>query len=361
MAPETMNMKVDYPGLLMEKLPSGSVRYRVRVEGDPRKRIRVHIDPDHKDFIEHYHAARAGVAIAPHESPEQKAVTGSVAWLTYRYLKHLEQQVTAGQASGKTLKAKKQYLRELRVRCGEFSMAMPTSEVVTIRDGLAHKPAAADAMTKAISSMYRWAISMGICSFNPAQGVGNIDRDRGGAIPWTIGDRRKFRDTHASGTTAYAWLTLQMFTACRIEDAAHLGRANEYEYQGMRWIGWQPRKRGSVFVDVPMMPQLIEATRSTQVQGPTYLLTDYGKPFKSADALGARVRKWCDQAGLERLSSHGVRKAAGELLAEHGCSQYEIMSVHGHAQAKTSEIYTSGVERKKLALRALDSIRGMEW
>jgi hypothetical protein len=41
--------------------------------------------------------------------------------------------------------------------------------------------------------------------------------------------------------------------------------------------------------------------------------------------------------------------AVGVILAEAGCSQYEIMSIHGHSDPATSKIYTATVERRKLA------------
>ena len=36
-------MKLDLPGLLMEKMPSGVIRYRVRQESRPYKRIRLQV------------------------------------------------------------------------------------------------------------------------------------------------------------------------------------------------------------------------------------------------------------------------------------------------------------------------------
>lgn len=56
------------------------------------------------------------------------------------------------------------------------------------------------------------------------------------------------------------------------------------------------------------------------------------------------------------LSAHGIRKAVGSLLAEAGCTQYEIMALHGHSDPKTSEIYTRSVDRLRLAEQALDRI-----
>ncbi|RJL02345.1 hypothetical protein D3P06_11375 [Paracoccus aestuarii] len=51
-------------------------------------------------------------------------------------------------------------------------------------------------------------------------------------------------------------------------------------------------------------------------------------------------RRQSREEGLDNRSSHGVRKAAGHLLAQEGCSQNQIMTVHGHTQARTSEVYT---------------------
>jgi hypothetical protein len=35
--------------------------------------------------------------------------------------------------------------------------------------------------------------------------------------------------------------------------------------------------------------------------------------------------------------------------------------VHGHTSAKTSEIYTRGAERAKLAGQAMEKLRQLEW
>ena len=64
--------------------------------------------------------------------------------------------------------------------------------------------------------------------------------------------------------------------------------------------------------------------------------------------------------GLQGRSAPGVRKAAGNLLAQEGCSQYQIMTIHGHTQAQTSEVYTKGVDRWKLAKTARTTLERMD-
>ncbi len=354
-------MKIKFHGLLKEPLPSGNFRYRVRVEGDKNKRISLSIGPDHKLFVEHYLAARRGIKLTLASEPIESTIQGSVAWLTYKHEAWLKEQVAAGAVSVLTLKKRHGLLEKLRADCGEYNMAIPQSYVVKLRDEMAQTPASADSMVGAIRSMYKWAISRGIVDVNPAIGVGNIDRGKGGATPWTLDDLKKYRNHHPKGSTAHLCLTLMMFTACRISDARWLGREHEFERDGIRGLGWQPSKRGSAYVEIPMLPPLFKATRSVKVQGKSYLLTERGKQFASSGALGQRFRKWCDAAGLPNRSSHGIRKAAGHLLAQQGCSQYQIMTIHGHTQAQTSEIYTKGVERWKMANEAMMRLEGMDW
>ncbi|RHZ92844.1 site-specific integrase [Cereibacter sphaeroides] len=290
-------------------------------------------------------------------------------WLVEKYLAHLGSLVEADLASPLTLRQRKSQLRRMCAMqtddggtYGEYDMRAPRSAIIAARDQWRNKPGEADNLVKSISAMYRWAIDEAeIATENPAAGIKKLNRGGGGAAPWTAEDLKKFRDRHPLGTTAHLWLTLQMFTACRIDDARKLGRGNEMERAGALWLEWQPGKRGSAPVSMPMLPQLIVAARAQKVQGVTYLLTDYGKPFSTAESLRNRVRKWCAAAGIEGKSSHGIRKAAGELLAEAGCSQHQIMAIMAHTQAKTSEIYTKGAQRRVLAADAAAALAGLEW
>lgn len=353
-------MKVNYPGLLREKLPSGNYRYRVRVEGDKKRRIPLHIGPDNKLFSEHYRAARRGIEIKPETKPEETQIQGSLGWLKYQYLAWLEDQVDKGQYAEATLIQRRSKFKQLE-EYEDYSLDMPQEQLLNIRDHMAAQPGSADNFIKAVRAMYAWAIDRKHTQVNPAVGIGKINKGQGGAIPWTVADLQKYRECHAPGTMAHLCLSLFMFTACRISDAIRLGRGNEFERSGIKGLGWQPVKKGSAYVEIPMLPPLINATRSMTVQGPTYLLTEHGKPFQSPEGLRNRFRKWCDQAELNHLSSHGIRKATGNLLAQEGASQYQIMAIHGHTQAKTSEVYTKGVERWRLAADAMESLSNLEW
>lgn len=364
------DVRMNLPGLLRERLPSGAHRYRVRVAGNAGRRIALTVTPDHPDFLDHYRDARAGVA----RQPRQRAAEhGTLAWLAGLYLKHLAAMVDAGQASALTLKErrslsayvlaqKSQQPRSAGRDYAGLPAVMPAAELHAFKDRMASKPGKARNVWKFLRAMYDYGIERGHVTLNPARAVtAPVYRSAGGAVPWSLDDLKRFRDTHGPGTMAHLALTLFMFTACRIGDAHQLGRQHERQDGAVTWLDWQPSKKGSHPVSIPMLPPLVRAVKAQTVVGPTYLLTAKGKPFASPEALRNRLQKWCAQAGIEDRSAHGIRKAAGHLLALHGATQYEIMAVHGHANASTSEIYTAGVERRELGRMATARLASLDW
>lgn len=367
------DMRLTYDGLLVEPLPSGNVRYRVRVEGNKRRRITLPVGPDHAEFHQIYRAARAGVRLALSEaSTDQEATDGTLEWLFRGYLSWLNAQVTAGDASRLTLKERENLSKFIlqqtsqsgkstgRVYAG-LPFTIPEQELIALRDRMASTPGKARNVFKTLRAMYVWGVEHGHCSTNPAAAIRVTYRTGGGAVPWSLDDLKTYRATHKPGTMAHLTLTLFMFSACRISDAYRLGRDHEEDYNGRLWLAWQPQKRGSKFVRIPVMAPLETAISAQKVVGKTYLLTERGKPFASAEGLRNRFKKWCVEAGLPDRSSHGIRKAAGHLLALNGATQYAIMAVHGHANAATSQVYTESVERMKLGETALDCLAEMSW
>lgn len=238
---------------------------------------------------------------------------------------------------------------------------MPPAAFVQVRDAWMATSAEADNLIKGTRAMYAWAIETGVTPINPVVGIGRIHKPGGGARPWLSDDLRAFLAAYPVGTVQHAWVSLCMFTACRLGDAAILGRRHEVEVNGQTWLEWQPGKKGSAPMTLPMMPALKRSLRALSVVGPTYLLTTRGQPFGGTASLGNTVRKWCLAAGLPDRSSHGIRKAMAGLLAEAGCSQHQIMTILAHTQAKTSEVYTRDAQRRIMAAAAMQSVAGLEW
>lgn len=255
----------------------------------------------------------------------------------------------------------------LRSEVEEYSAVMPRADLVKLRDKKSATPGAADNFIKAVRAMYTCADDRGHVPANPATGIGKLNRGGKGAVAWTVDDLKQYREAHPRGTMAHLALTLFMFTACRISNVLRLGRASENQRRGVIWLDFQPGKRGAKRVRIPMLPPLMTATRSTTVAGPTYPLTDHGKPFSSPNSLDNKLRSSVIEAGLTEAegkaarSSHGIRKTVGELPALEGASQYQIMAVHGHASPKTPQIDTDGVDRDELAAHAMSLLSGREW
>ncbi|MHA3978561.1 tyrosine-type recombinase/integrase [Halovulum sp. GXIMD14794] len=110
------------------------------------------------------------------------------------------------------------------------------------------------------------------------------------------------------------------------------------------------------------MPPLEWAIKAQKVaHAHALVLRADGQPFARSVALGNKVRDWIPQAGPNNRSSHGVRKSVAELLSERGMTQYEVMLVLAHTEAKTSEIYTKDAERRRLAERAMNALEGYDW
>lgn len=362
-------VRLHFPGLIPRLKGGRTVGWRVRVKGDVNRKISLPVGPEHADFQQHYAAARAGERLdaPPDHDP------GTMGWLMSAYLDHLTAQVDAGNASPLTLKERRslskyvldQTSSQRRSRgqtYGTLPVTIPLEELEAFKDRMTAKPGKARNVWKMMTAAYDFGMRRGLCRSNPFRAVAKpVYRSAGGATAWTLDDLRKFREAHPAGSTAHLALTLFMFTACRIGDVYWLGRAQETRYKGQLWLEWQPSKKGSRPVAIPVLPPLESAIRSQKVVGDAYLLRQDGKPFASAEAVRNKMQDWTAAAGLQSRTSHGIRKAAGHLLALNGATQYEIMAVHGHAQASTSQVYTESVERMRLGEIAVSKLANMDW
>ncbi|MCE6968047.1 tyrosine-type recombinase/integrase [Cereibacter sphaeroides] len=351
-------MMIDLPGLLRERMPSGNYRYRVRVEGRKHVRVPLPVTPEHPNFMEYYRAARAGEAYTLQATLSELAVKHSLGWLTHEYIAAMRQMEHAGLLHRSTVHQRTQFLARLRTfkNFEGKEMAMPRSAVIKWRDSMMGTPGAADNGIKAVRAMFAWAIDQGLVDANPCDNVRRLNKMSTGATAWTLDNFNAFFAEHPAGTMPHLALTLYIYTACRVSDVYRLGRHNEIKIDGNPFIRFQPVKKGSAVVTVPITSQLRFAIDAVPRKGSTYLLSEHGRPYASAKAFANKFAAWVEEAGLEGLTSHGIRKSAGQLLALAGATQYHIMSVHGHTEAKTSEVYTKGVDRARLAAEAISAL-----
>jgi integrase len=245
---------------------------------------------------------------------------------------------------------------------GSLDADLPKRAFVRIRDSFGSRTGAADNAIKALRAAYTWGAERGFPEEGAVFSVKKVHKSRGGATPWSPSDEAAFLRRHGPGSMARRWFFLARNTVGRIGDMHRLGPSYERVIEGRRSIYWQPSKRGSKAVTVPMLADLAEELFEDQGQGTTYLRTEVGKPFGSPEALRNRIQKWVVAAGLvdamgkAARSQHGVRKATSQELARSGATQYEIMSTSGHVEAKTSEVYTKDVERTGLSVVAINRL-----
>lgn len=356
-------MRVRFPGYAPERR-KGRMIHRVRVKGDPARRVSIPVGPDDPAFSAHYHAARRGERAE--EARQTVATPMSLDALVSAYLDALAADVAHGIASPLTLKQRRPLLRRVcdfpddlnAGRMGNLHCDLPPAAFRHIIAQFGARTGAADNAIKAMRAAYE---RMQWLETNPAAGVKRVHRPRGGATPWSADDVRKFLKAWPLGTMPHVWMMLALFTGARISDLYRLGRAFEVKRAGVTWIEWKPAKKGSSDTAMPMAPQLADAIRATGVIGKTYILSAYGQPYASPEALRNKVQDWTTAAGLTNRSSHGLRKALGGILADAGATEHQIMSVLSHANPTTSAIYTKNAQRARLAADAMASIRGLDF
>jgi integrase len=109
-------------------------------------------------------------------------------------------------------------------------------------------------------------------------------------------------------------------------------------------------------LSIPVHPALAAIIAETPADNLTFLITQFGQPFKAA-GFGNWFRERCDEAGLKHCSAHGIRKAAARRLAEAGCTEHEIASITGHASLREITRYTKAADQKKLARAAMEKVK----
>ncbi len=372
-----MKLEEDYPGLLLEKTPAGNPRWRVRVTGIKKRRITLAVAPDHPDFKEHYDAARRGKKLQV-QAPK-KAARGTLDELREKYSAALADMVANGKFTKDTMDSR---LRGLTQACdvtlkarrmGALHVDLPKEGFVHIMDSFGPRTGAAETCLKALKAAYLWGEDRGYPKDSAVHRVASPHSGKGGATAWTEGDETKFLSEHGRGTMARRWFYLSKNMAGRIDDIVDIGPENIKLKNGRAYLGWQPKKKGSKYVLVPLMWELAEELELGGWHETAFILTAAGLPFKSKNSLSNRIAKWAVQAGLTRevevedkktgekviekratRSQHGIRKATAHELAQSGANVYEIAARLSHSDFKSSAPYVQDVDRERLAESGFD-------
>ena len=240
-------------------------------------------------------------------------------------------------------------IEPLRKKHGQKRVArMRRRHVMEIKAELAGTPSQANKVLKRLSQLMELAVELEWRTDNPVRGVPHYRIEGTGFHTWDEGEIARFYQVHPFGSAAYLAMTLILYTGASRVDVVKLGRGSvkagriEYRRQKTR------KNPAGILVNIPIHPELARVLEIVPAKAFTFLETAQGKA-RTANGLGTRMRKWCDDAGLPMCSSHGLRKAICRRLAEAGATAPEIMSVSGHTTLAEMQRYIEAFGRKGMA------------
>jgi integrase/recombinase XerD len=324
----------------------GNVRFYVRLKGKRKIRVREPFGTD--EFIAAY---RQALSETTHEECRTGTGTaregsfGSVC-LAY-YASHAFRNLDPS-----TKKWRRSHLDAIAAEHGNnpIGQLAPRNVEKLILEKAA-KPASANKRLKALKALFRWAMKVGLVSYDPTIGVEKMAYQTQGHPAWSMDEVAAYRAEHAVGTQARLALELMFYTACRREDVVRLG-PQHIKSDRIRFAQAKNERKNPIVVDVLHDAELAKVIEATNTGPFTLLITAYGRPFSVA-GFGNRFKAWCREAGIPHLSAHGLRKARAVQLAEAGCTPHQIMAITGHRSLSEIQRYTNAAERRKLADEAL--------
>lgn len=345
-------LRQDYPGVTHYRDRHGKLRWRYRKDGVTYNLGTTYGSPE---FILRYTAAVQGERLSSSGEATagvSQAPSGSLSrviesWYTSPDFMRL---------ADITRRNHRLIAEKLREEHGDNLVAdLTLADVKNLMALKAHTPAAANNLLKTLRPILDHAKELGLIDYNPAREAKKYaTKNPDGYHTWTEAEIKKYQERWPLGTIQDLAMMLMLYTGAAKADAVQLGWENvvngRLQYRRQKMLS-----RAGVLIDIPIHPALQTRLDLIPKEQATFLQTAQGKP-RSAAGLGNSMREWCNAAGVEECSSHGLRKACARRLAEAGATPHEIMSVTGHKTLAEVERYTSKVARAGLADKAMDRI-----
>lgn len=340
------------PFLCSDRDRHGTLRWYVRRPGHPKIRIREEYGTD--PFWAAYRDGLIGIqGLKPGRVDRQPPAEGTLHALCVSYFESGDFKIL----DEKTRKVRRSILERLCQEClpsgkmyGELPYkSLKPQHLIAMRDQKVSTPGAANSMLKALRRLFAFAISYGHLDGNPARDVPYFPPVRADGIPaWPQEAVDQFAAYHPAGTMARLALLLFCDFGQRISDIHRLGPGMVRDGE-VHFTQWKNRNRKPVTLRLPISDEMNLVLSNLPADRKTFLVTDYGRPFASVNAFGNKFRDWCQQAGLEGLSSHGLRKYFSAKMAENEATDRQIMAFTGHRTSKEIDRYTKSAEQARLA------------
>jgi integrase len=228
---------------------------------------------------------------------------------------------------------------------------MEPRHVAKLRDEKADFPEAANNLVKVIRQLFAWAMlpEYHHAEKNPARDVTRLPKKNPeGLRAWSEADAAKYEARHPIGTKARLAFDLLLYTGVRRSDVVKLGPQME---RNGRLLFSETKGAGRTIKshELPILPPLRESIEATKARTShlVYLVTAYGRPH-SVKGFGSWFKDRCQEAGLENLSAHGLRKLAAQRCAEAGATEHQLMALFGWSNPEQAAVYTRKANRLRL-------------
>lgn len=344
----TASMLIDFKHVTRRDNGDGTSRYYFRRRGQPIARLPG--EPGSDEFMAAYNSCLAWVA------PEAKEREGTFGWLCDSYM----------DSTAYTTKAKA--TRDARRRVilsmvneplergkpelfgDERAKRIGQAHIEVLRDRKAMQPNAANERLKILAQIFKHGVSKKAVAANPVRDVERLSVKGGGHETATDEHIEQYLAHHKAGPARLAGLMLKHF-GVRVSDLRVLGR----QHMRAGLMTFVTVKTG-VLCELPITTEMLAALPRDNM---TFLLTERGSPFASDKALSKRVSKWFQQAGIEGITAHCVRKWRATKMAENGGTEYQLMAWFGWRDPKEARPYIVAASRKRLAQEAAAKMAGV--
>lgn len=216
--------------------------------------------------------------------------------------------------------------------------------------GMADTPAAANNLRKTLSRLHKHAVLLGWRTDNPVEVTQGFKKKGEGFHCWTDEELAAFDAKWPIGTRERLAKELLLGTALRKSDVLTVGKANR---KGDRLI--LNHGKNDSDTNIKMSAAMIAAINACPSKGPTYIETQFGKPF-SPTGFYNWFKRGCVKAGIPNCSPHGLRKAISRLIAESGKTVMEGRAVTGHKTDKEFLRYAEQANKAKMADSAMANL-----
>lgn len=348
----------------------GTVRYRFRKPGSPTRYFKEKLGTE--EFRQEYQAFLDEAPVDRAAPPVTRAKPGTIDDLLDRYMSVPSRLGPSSVTQLKIIAILEDFRSGDKPR-GHRMVAGVTFEAIdkivakkTIKTGTGNKTKggihAARKLRKELIRLFDFAMKSKMIDHNPAALSQKVTEPKGqrseGFHSWTEEEIEQYRAYHALGTRQRLAMELALWTDQRRSDVVTMSRAQIKDGR----IPVVQEKTGETLW-LPVAPQLLEAIIAMKPEHTSpfcFLVTEYGRPFKSTASFGNWFKKACVSAGLAHCTMHGLRKATLRRMAELQMTNATMKSVSGQRSDKTLARYIEKADQARLADAAMSELSAWE-